>query len=123
MKNNCIFCAITAGEIPSFKIYEDELVLAFLDINPFATGHVLVVPKNHSEGLLDTDDETLAAVITRVKKVAEHIKNVLPADGFNILQAIAGRYTGTKTWGTDIHCVCTMVDGGHSTCQVFSRCQ
>lgn len=86
MKNNCIFCAITAGEIPSFKIYEDELVLAFLDINPFATGHVLVVPKNHSEGLLDTDDETLAAVITRVKKVAEHIKNVLPADGFNILQ-------------------------------------
>ena len=86
MKNDCIFCAIAAGELPSFKIYEDDVVLAFLDINPFSNGHVLVIPKNHSEGLLDTDDATLADVIARVKKVARHIKAALPCDGFNILQ-------------------------------------
>ena len=86
MKNNCIFCAIAAGEIPSFKVYEDELVLAYLDINPFAKGHTLVIPKQHSSGLLDTDDATLAAVIARVKKVAAHLKEKLGCDGFNILQ-------------------------------------
>lgn len=86
MKNNCIFCAIAAGEIPSFKVYEDDLVVAYLDINPFAEGHTLVIPKAHSEGLLDTDDATLAAVIARVKKVAAHLKAALPCDGFNILQ-------------------------------------
>ena len=86
MKNNCVFCAIAEGEIPSFKIYEDELVLAYLDINPFTKGHTLVIPKAHTAGLLDTPDETLAAIISRVKKVAGHIKGALPCDGFNILQ-------------------------------------
>ena len=86
MKNDCIFCAIAAGEIPSFKVYEDELVLAYLDINPFAEGHTLVIPKAHSEGLLDTSDETLATIVARVKKVAAHLKAALPCDGFNILQ-------------------------------------
>ncbi len=83
---NCIFCAIAKGEIPSFKIYEDDLVLAYLDINPFTKGHTLVIPKVHSSGLLDTSDETLAAIIARVKKVAAHLKDALPCDGFNILQ-------------------------------------
>ena len=86
MKNNCIFCAIASGEIPSFKVYEDDVVLAYLDINPFSKGHVLVIPKEHTEGLLDTPDATLSAVIARVKKVAAHIKDALPCDGFNILQ-------------------------------------
>lgn len=86
MKNDCIFCAIAAGEIPSFKVYEDDLVLAYLDINPFSKGHTLVIPKAHTTGLLDTPDETLAAVIARVKKVAAHLKQALLCDGFNILQ-------------------------------------
>ena len=86
MKNDCVFCAIAAGEIPSFKVYEDDLVLAYLDINPFSKGHTLVIPKEHSKGLLDTDDETLAAVISRVKKVAAHVAASLGCDGFNILQ-------------------------------------
>ena len=84
--NDCIFCKIAAGEIPSFKVYEDDFVLAYLDINPFTKGHTLVIPKAHSEGLVDTSDETLAAVIARVKKVAAHLKAALPCDGFNILQ-------------------------------------
>ena len=86
MKNDCIFCAIAAGEIPCFKVYEDDVALAYLDINPFAEGHTLVIPKAHTEGLLDTPDETLAAILARVKKVAAHLKSALPCDGFNILQ-------------------------------------
>lgn len=86
MKNDCIFCAIAAGEIPSFKVYEDDEVLAYLDINPFAKGHTLVIPKQHSKGLLDTDDATLATIIARVKKVAAHLKEKLGCDGFNIVQ-------------------------------------
>ena len=86
MKNNCVFCAIAANEIPSFKVYEDDLVLAYLDINPFSKGHTLVIPKEHSSGLLDTSDETLAGLVARVKKVASHLKATLPCDGFNILQ-------------------------------------
>mgnify|MGYP002520995437 CR=1 FL=1 len=86
MKNNCVFCAIAAGEIPSFKIYEDDLVLAYLDINPFTEGHTLVIPKVHSEGLLDTPADQLGEIVARVQKVAAHLKKALPCEGFNILQ-------------------------------------
>ena len=86
MKNDCIFCAIAAGEIPSFKVYEDDLALAYLDINPFSRGHTLVIPKSHASGLLDADDAMLAELVLRVKKVAAHIKGRLGCDGFNILQ-------------------------------------
>ncbi len=94
MLNNCVFCAIAAGEIPSFKVYEDDLVLAYLDINPMSEGHTLVIPKAHAEGLLDTDDATLAQLMARVKKVAAHLKTALPCEGFNIVQnngAVAGQ--------------------------------
>lgn len=86
MKNNCVFCAIADGEIPSFKVYEDDSALAYLDINPFTRGHVLVIPKAHSQGLLDTPGETLATIIANVKKIAAHVVPLLGADGFNILQ-------------------------------------
>lgn len=84
--NDCIFCKIAAGEIPSFKVYEDGDVLAYLDINPFTKGHTLVIPKAHSSGLVDTDNERLATVMAAVRKVASHLKTALPCDGFNILQ-------------------------------------
>ena len=86
MKNDCVFCAIASGEIPAFKIFEDEEVLAYLDINPFSTGHTLVIPKRHRGGLLDTPDEELAIMLSRVKRIAAHLKETLPCDGFNILQ-------------------------------------
>ncbi len=97
MKNDCVFCAIAAGEIPCFKVYEDELALAYLDINPFSEGHTLVIPKAHTTGLLDTPEETLAALLARVKKVAAHLKTALGCDGFHILQnngAAAGQTVG-----------------------------
>ncbi len=86
MKNDCVFCAIAAGEIPSFKIYEDDFVLAFLDINPFSEGHTLVIPKEHYKGLLDVPPDVLAVLLERVQKVSSHIAKALACDGFNILQ-------------------------------------
>ena len=86
MKNDCIFCAIAAGEIPCFKIYEDDAVLAYLDISPFSEGHTLVIPKIHAADITEIGEEHLAVLIARVKKVASHLKKALPCDGFNILQ-------------------------------------
>lgn len=86
MKNDCLFCAIGAGEIPSFKIYEDEDFLAYLDINPFSEGHTLVIPKAHAAGLCDAPDALLGRLFACVKRVAAHLKEALPCDGFNILQ-------------------------------------
>lgn len=86
MKNNCVFCAIAAGEIPCFKVYEDENVLAYLDINPFSKGHTLVIPKMHTEGLLDTPPAMLGTLIDRVQFIAGMLKIRLECDGFNILQ-------------------------------------
>ena len=86
MKNDCVFCAIAEGEIPSFKVYEDDLVLAYLDINPFSEGHTLVIPKAHFTGLLDTPPDVLKEIVVRVQKVAAHLKEALPCDGFNVLQ-------------------------------------
>lgn len=97
MKNDCVFCAIAAGEIPCFKVFEDDFALAYLDINPFSEGHTLVIPKAHTTGLLDTPDETLAALLARVKKVAAHLKTALGCDGFHVLQnngAAAGQTVG-----------------------------
>lgn len=104
MKNNCVFCAIATGEIPSFKVYEDDLVLAYLDINPCSKGHTLVIPKAHTTGLLDTSDEVLAQIIARVKKVAAHLKEALPCDGFNILQN-NGAAAGQSVFHVHFHIV------------------
>ena len=104
MKNNCVFCAIAAGEIPCFKVYEDDLVLAYLDINPFAEGHTLVIPKAHTTGLLDTSPETLREMIVRVQKVAARLKDALPCDGFNILQN-NGEAAGQSVFHLHFHIV------------------
>jgi len=81
---NCIFCKIIAGEIPAAKIYEDDAVLAFLDINPVNIGHALVIPKRHFENLYDTPDELLAKMISAAKKISLAIKSAMHAGGINI---------------------------------------
>ena len=67
---NCIFCKIAAGEIPSTKVYEDERVLAFRDIDPQAPVHVLLIPKKHFADILEYDSETFAYMQEIVKKLA-----------------------------------------------------
>ncbi len=85
MNNDCIFCKIVRGEIPSFKVYEDEHSLAFLDIHPKSQGQTLVIPKEHSENIYELTDETMARLSLVVKKVAVAVKNGLNSDGINIL--------------------------------------
>lgn len=81
---NCIFCKIIGGEIPSDTVYGDADTLAFLDIKPNNPGHTLVVPKKHSENLYDIDDHSLAATIRTVQKVAIALKKATGAEGINI---------------------------------------
>ena len=84
---NCIFCKIIKGEIPSYKIYEDEYTYAFLDIAKDVDGHTLVIPKKHVVNVLDCDIETLNHVINTVKKICNHYVNDLGYEGCNILNA------------------------------------
>lgn len=81
---DCIFCKIIAGEIPSYKVYEDESVLAFLDINPVNPGHTLVVPKKHFANIEEADQATLCQVIKILKKVGLSLKKNLAAPGYNV---------------------------------------
>ncbi len=83
----CIFCKIIKGEIPSAKIYEDEDVLAFLDIGPVNKGHALVIPKRHYESIIDIDDETLSKIAVVLKKAAIAVKKGVEADGITISQS------------------------------------
>ena len=85
--NDCLFCKIAAGEIPSIRIYENDHVLAFMDIGPIVKGHALVIPKDHHNPLADTPDEVLARVIAVVRRVARAQQEGLGADGVNIHQA------------------------------------
>jgi len=83
MDNNCIFCKIVKGELPAYKVYEDDKVMAFLDIKPVNPGHTLVVPKEHYSNLENMPEETLVNVIKTVKKIGNSIKNNL-ALGYNV---------------------------------------
>lgn len=82
---NDIFCRIIAGEIPSAKVYEDEDVLAILDISQTTPGHTLVMPKAHCGSMLDCPQEILTKVMNVAQKVANAAKEALGADGVNIL--------------------------------------
>lgn len=81
---NCIFCKIVKGEIPCDKIYEDENVLAFLDIAPVNIGHSLVIPKKHFVNIYDTPEELVASMIKAAKLISKAIKSGVDADGINV---------------------------------------
>ncbi len=83
---DCIFCKIVEGEIPSYKVYEDEVVYAFLDITQVTKGHVLVVPKKHVADIFEYDEELAAAVFSRIPKIAKAIEKAFPEiKGLNIV--------------------------------------
>ena len=81
----CIFCKIIKGEIPSKKIYEDDNVLAILDISQATKGHTLIMPKKHYDNLLEIPDEELKNVMVVAKKVAKKINEVYKPKGINLL--------------------------------------
>ncbi|QVK21255.1 HIT family protein [Mycoplasmatota bacterium] len=83
--NNCLFCKIVNGDIPSQKIYEDEDVYAFLDISPATKGHTLVIPKKHVVDIFDMDPETAAKVFSVVPKISKALKDTFNPIGLNIV--------------------------------------
>ena len=82
---DCIFCKIARGELPSFKVYEDEKTLAFLDIHPVHPGHVLVIPKEHATNIFDISAENWSAMQETVRKVAVALEKAVSADGVNLM--------------------------------------
>ncbi|MFZ8764904.1 HIT family protein [Enterococcus diestrammenae] len=83
---DCIFCKITNGDIPSYKVYEDEIVYAFLDLSQVTAGHTLVVPKQHVDDIFEYDEELAAAVFARIPKIARALEKAFPdAKGMNII--------------------------------------
>jgi histidine triad (HIT) family protein len=82
---DCIFCKIVDGDIPSYKVYEDEHVLAFLDITQGTKGHTLVIPKKHFRNIYDVDEETVYHVFKVVPKIANALKKAFNPIGLNIV--------------------------------------
>ena len=83
---DCIFCKIIAGEIPSFKLYEDDATFAFMDINPANEGHALVVPKDHAKDVYAISDDSIAHTVITAKKVAGAVEKTLSPGGVNLVQ-------------------------------------
>ncbi len=91
---NCIFCNIAAGDIPSSKVYEDEDVLAFLDISQTTKGHTLLIPKEHVRNVLAMSEKTSKTLFARLPKVARAVQKATGAVGMNILnnnEEVAGQ--------------------------------
>ncbi len=84
--DNCIFCKIIEGKIPSFTIYEDDIVKVFLDIDPSTNGDMLIIPKKHYTNILDIDKDTLCHIHLLIKDLYPKIKEKLHCDGLTISQ-------------------------------------
>jgi histidine triad (HIT) family protein len=96
--DDCIFCAIAAGEGPAEVVQEDEHTVAFMDINPWTRGHALVIPRTHSADLYEIGDEDLARTLAAVKRLAQRMRDALGCDGINVLNS-----TGEAAWQTVFH--------------------
>jgi histidine triad (HIT) family protein len=86
-KEDCIFCQIVQKRIPAFILHEDEKCLAFLDINPLAPGHTLIIPKEHAENIFDISEELLQHIAKIAQKLARKMREKVGAEGVNLFQA------------------------------------
>jgi histidine triad (HIT) family protein len=102
--DNCIFCKIIKGEIPCFKIYENDTVLAYLDIFPANIGHTLVIPKKHAENIFEIDENTIAEIGKVSKIISDKLKNNLGAEGISIFQS-NGKSAGQEIMHFHMHLV------------------
>ena len=107
----CIFCKIVQKQIPAFIVYEDDLCLAFLDINPLAVGHTLVVPKKHTENIFDIEEKDLEHIAKVAKRIAGKMKESLGAEGVNLFQA-SGTVAGQSILHFHLHVVPRKADDG-----------
>lgn len=100
----CVFCQIAQASAPADRVLENERVVAFLDIHPSAAGHVLVVPRAHSDDLSQASDADMAALIKMARRIGERQKDRLGATGYNILMA-AGASAQQSVFHTHLHVV------------------
>ncbi|MBB5068022.1 histidine triad (HIT) family protein [Saccharopolyspora gloriosae] len=98
MGDQCLFCGIVTGDVPSVQVAEDATTFAFMDINPASDGHLLVVPKRHSKDLFEISAEDLAAVTLAAQRVAKAAVRELGADGVNLLNCC-----GADAWQSVFH--------------------
>lgn len=85
-KEDCIFCKIANGEIPSKCLYEDDMFRVILDLGPATKGHALILPKEHADNLFELPDETAASAMKLARKIALQMKDKLKCDGLNLVQ-------------------------------------
>ena len=111
--SDCVFCSIVAGGIPCTKVWDDDEVLAFMDIGPVVKGHVLVIPKAHHETITTMPASLLAKVITVAQRVAAAQLKGLGADGVNIHQS-NGAVAGQVVPHMHFHVIPRFADDGHS---------
>ncbi len=104
MDPNCIFCKIAAGDIPCHKLYEDEQVLAFLDLGPLAAGHALVIPKHHAQTLGELPDEDAAAIGRVLPRLSKAIAQATGCDAYNVLLNI-GKCAGQEVMHVHFHII------------------
>jgi histidine triad (HIT) family protein len=95
---DCIFCKIVAGELPATRVHEDERTIAFMDINPAARGHLLVIPREHARDIHEVGPDDLGAVMRTAQAMAARMRDRLGADGVNLLQS-----SGSAAWQTVFH--------------------
>ena len=101
---DCLFCKIVRGEIPCFKIYEDENVLAFLDVAKDAIGHTLVIPKKHFGTVLECDEKTISQVFDAAQKISKHFVENCGFDGVQIINN-CGESAGQTIMHFHVHIV------------------
>ncbi|MBQ4479347.1 MAG: HIT family protein [Victivallales bacterium] len=109
MEKNCVFCKIIAGEIPATKVYEDDKVLAFLDIAPFNYGHTLVIPKIHCHCFTEIPPDTLAAMMAAAQKLAVAVMRATGAPAYNLLMN-NGQVAGQEVPHAHLHIIPRLVD-------------
>jgi len=109
--DECIFCKIIKGEIPSFKIFENEKVFCFLDINPLAKGHTLVIPKEHYKDNFDIPENDLKEIISVAKNLSIKVKETLNAEGVNLVNA-SGESAEQSVFHFHLHIIPRYKDDG-----------
>ena len=103
-QENCIFCKIVKGEIPSYTIYEDDDFKVFMDVAPATKGHALVVPKQHCANIYEIEPELLGKAAKTAQKVIKHATKVLGCNGYNIIQN-NGEVAGQTVFHFHMHLV------------------
>ena len=110
---NCIFCKIANGQIPSNTLYEDKDFRVIMDISPVSKGHSLIIPKSHYENLFELPEKLLASASIVAKKVGVNIKEKLNADGINIIQN-NGTVAGQSVFHYHVHIVPRYINEEHN---------